>query len=437
MASLKLDAVSCGYDGHPVVQDVDLELKPGDFIALIGPNAAGKSTLLKVMTRVLRPLRGRVLLDGRDLWRMPPSAVARRVAAVGQEAPADFPLCVQDLVLMGRLPHLERFRAEGPRDVGAARRAMSLTGTLALAGRDFTGLSAGERQRVLIARALAQEPAYLLLDEPTAHLDIAHQVELLDLLCRLNRDTGLGVLVVLHDLNLAALYCDRLVLLHQGRVSCRGSAEEVLVPPRLQDVYGSRVVVSRHPVHGVPQVSLIAAAHDPTCGQGLPRGKVHVVGGGGSASWLLEALVTAGFRVSTGALNRGDSDWTAARALGLETVEVAPFSPVDAAAGQRNAAAAIAADWVVLADVPFGHGNLANLEAVRRAVLAEVPVVLVEATPLEERDYTGGRALEVYRELRKRAYAVAASDLEALRLLTGVERDAPRRERILPDGEKR
>ncbi|HSW10757.1 MAG TPA: ABC transporter ATP-binding protein [Bacillota bacterium] len=425
--ALRLEGATLGYRGGPVVHAVDLELPAGGFVGLIGPNASGKSTLLKAMSRVLQPLQGRATLDGEDLWRLPSMAVARRVAAVAQGLPPTFPLLAQELVLMGRLPHLRRFQGEGPRDLAVVRRALTLTGTLPLADRSLAELSGGERQRLSIARALAQEPKYLLLDEPTAHLDINYKVELLDLLRRLNRAENLAVLVILHDLNLAALYCDQLVLLRDGRVHVRGSPEAVLLSSHLQEVYGSHTVISRHPIRGVPQVTLVPGRDEepvvPSRGDGR---RVHLVGGGGSAAWLLEALALAGFVVTAGALNRGDSDWVLARSLGLEVVEAAPFSAVGDPERARALELMRAADWVVLADVAVGRGNLPNLEAVRDAMQAGGRVIVVEATPWPRRDFTGGAAAPIYAAIREGAAAVVTDDRAVLERLAATTRESGR-----------
>jgi iron complex transport system ATP-binding protein len=417
--ALRLEGATVGYRGGPVVHAVDLDLPAGGFVGLIGPNASGKSTLVKAMSRVLRPTVGRVTLEGEDLWRLPPMSVARQVAAVAQELPPAFPLVAQELVLMGRLPHLRRFQGEGPRDLAAARRALSLTGTLSLADRSLAELSGGERQRLAIARALAQDPKYLLLDEPTAHLDINYKVELLDLLRRLNRVDGLAVLVTLHDLNLAALYCDELVLLRAGRVHVRGTPEAVLLPSHLQEVYGSHTVISRHPIHGVPQVTLVPGRVEESLSPEGEGRRVHVVGGGGSAGWLLETLTLAGFVVTAGVLNRGDSDWTLARSLGLEVVEAAPFSPVNEAERAHALELMRTAEWIVLADLAVGRGNLPNLEAVRDAMRAGGRVVVVEATPWTQRDFTGGAAAPVYDAIRQGAAAVVTDDRSVLPRLAG------------------
>lgn len=257
MMPLAVDRVSAGYGSDVVIHDVSLNLEPGRLVAIIGPNGSGKSTLLRTMSRVLPPAAGRVTLDGEDIYRMPPGRVARVMAVVRQEASGEFPFRVEEMVMLGRLPHLGRFRAEGDPDRRAAGRAMQLTDTLHLRDRSFTALSGGEKQRVVIARALAQEPRILLLDEPTNHLDISYQVEILELVRDLARDEHLAVAMVLHDLNLASLYADTMLLLHRGRVLAFGSPGEVITPGAVSEAYGARVLVTPHPLEGRPQVSLV------------------------------------------------------------------------------------------------------------------------------------------------------------------------------------
>lgn len=223
-------------------------------MGILGPNGSGKSTLVKALSRVVRPERGVVLLDGKDLWRLGPRQVARQVAVVPQETPVAFDFTVLEVVLMGRSPHLSRLAVEGVEDLRIARAALAWTDTEPLANRRLNQLSSGERQRVALARALAQEPRALLLDEPTAHLDLGYQLELLERLAALNREAGTTLLLVLHDLNLAALFCPRLVLLAAGRVVADGTPEAVLTSERLREVYRAPVTVQPDPVHGRPHV---------------------------------------------------------------------------------------------------------------------------------------------------------------------------------------
>jgi len=240
------------YRGTPVFAGVDLILGSAGMTALIGPNGSGKTTLLKLLSGALRPQRGEVLLDGRPMAALPPRARARLVAVVPQETGMTFDFTVMETVLMGRTAYLGRFGVEGPDDLAAARRALERTGTLRFAGRLLSHLSGGERQLVLIARALAQTPRVLLLDEPTAFLDIRHRLEIYTLLSSLNRDEGLTVVTTSHDINLAARYCPRIVLLKQGTILADGPPAAVFRPEVLSEVYRTPLKVSFDGPSGIP-----------------------------------------------------------------------------------------------------------------------------------------------------------------------------------------
>lgn len=242
---LEVSGLECGYDGRRVILGLDAALDSGEFVGVIGPNGSGKTTLLRAVGRVLKPWRGTVHLNGLDIYRTAPKEIARLVATVPQETPITFGFAVRDVVMMGRLPHLKRFAAEGSEDATTVARAMTLAGVSELAERPITELSGGEKQKVIIAQALAQDPRLLLLDEPTSHLDISHQLEVLALFKSLSR-SGLAVLAVFQDLNLAAHYCDRLLVMTGGQVRVDGSPEEVLTPETLQKYFGVLANVGRN-----------------------------------------------------------------------------------------------------------------------------------------------------------------------------------------------
>jgi cobalamin transport system ATP-binding protein len=247
--AIELRAVTFGYGREPTVSDLSFEVRGGEFLGIIGPNGSGKSTLLRLMSGVLRPWSGDVVVEGRALGSYRRRELSRFVAVVPQETKIDFPFSVMEVVLFGRTPHLGGFAFEGEADLAAARRAMDRTAIADLAHRPITELSGGERQRVILARALAQEPRHLLLDEPGAFLDIRHEVETYDLLRDLQRD-GITIVTVLHDLNLAALYCDRLLLLSQGRIFRQGTPREVMTYGTLTEVYGTEVYVFLNDITG-------------------------------------------------------------------------------------------------------------------------------------------------------------------------------------------
>jgi iron complex transport system ATP-binding protein len=253
-AAIETRDLRCRYGAVEALRGVSLAVAAGEFVGVLGPNGSGKSTLVKALSRVLRPVSGQVLLDGADVWSLGARAVAQVVAVVPQDAPAPFDFTALEVVLMGRSPHLSRLAAEGAEDLRIAREAMERTDCWRLARRPITQLSGGERQRVTLARALAQQPRLMLLDEPTSHLDLGYQMETLERLASLNAAAGTTLVAVLHDLNLAAAFCPRLVLLAEGRIVADGAPEEVLAPDRLREVYRVDVLVQPDPVHGRPHV---------------------------------------------------------------------------------------------------------------------------------------------------------------------------------------
>jgi iron complex transport system ATP-binding protein len=261
VSTLELSGIEASYPGRssaePVLRGVDLRLEPGELVALIGPNGAGKSTLLRAAGGVLRPSAGRALLHDRDMTTLKPRDIARQIAVVPQEGPLPAGLIVREMVGLGRTPYTRMLLGPTSRDREAVDWALAAAGVTELAERFVDELSGGERQRVILARALAQEPRLLLLDEPTANLDLHHQVAMLELVRGLTRERGLSVLAAVHDLQLAALYCDRVALMQGGRILSHGPPEAVLTEALLLETFSQRVVLSPHPTHGVPLVALV------------------------------------------------------------------------------------------------------------------------------------------------------------------------------------
>jgi iron complex transport system ATP-binding protein len=245
-----------GYGGAFRLEGIDFELAPGEVLGVIGPNASGKTTLIRLLSKVLEPEAGEVRLADVPLRRLSRRSVARAVAVVPQELTVAFPLTVEELCLLGRYPHADGRFFEGPEDRARAREAMALTGVLDLRDQPLDALSGGERQRAVLARALAQEPRLLLLDEPTSHLDLRHQREIVGLLRQLNRDRGTAIVLVSHDLDLAGELADRLALLAGGRMARLGTPAEVLDEATLEAAYGCPVRVEKSPASGRPVVSV-------------------------------------------------------------------------------------------------------------------------------------------------------------------------------------
>ncbi len=396
--TLAVHDVRVGYGSDDKLHGVTLEVPTGSFLAVVGPNGSGKSTLLRTMARALEPRLGAVLLDGREVGNWNPKAFAREVAVVSQEGSPAFNYTAYEIVELGRTPHSHRMNPdrERPRVVEEAMREVGVWG---FRDRSMGELSGGERQLIKLARALAQEPEVLLLDEPTNHLDIHHQVAFMTVLQRLNA-SGKTVLMVVHDLNLAARYAERVVVLHEGRISAAGPPSVALRPEEIQAAFGAEVELSISPRTGALQIQPVGVPPEPG---GDPE--VHVICGGGSGAPLMRRLREEGVPFSAGVVSVGDTDHAVARSLGAPLVESESYAPVSDEARKRNVQAAGKARLVVVCDMPIGHGNLRNLEAASAAQDRGVPVALLrDGLPpwAEERDYTGGEATRALEQLVER-----------------------------------
>ncbi|WP_336022923.1 ATP-binding cassette domain-containing protein [Halobellus salinisoli] len=401
---VEIEDLRVGFGETTVLDGVDASIDRGTFVGLVGPNGAGKTTLLRTINGALAPDAGGVTVEGRRVHDLSSKAASRLVATVPQDTAIAFEFDVRTVVEMGRNPHRSRFGGWSEADTEAVERAFEWTATEQFAERTVSTLSGGERQRVLLARALTQESPLLLLDEPTASLDINHQVRTLELV-RTLVSRGKTAVAAIHDLNLAAQYCDELLLLADGKVAAFGPPESVLTESALGDAFGANAVVSRHPVTGSVYVTALPEGRRDA--ETERAGRVHVVGGGGTAARYLYVLDAAGYAVSAGALNEGDTDAEAARSLALDVVTVDPFAGVDDDTREAVERRVDAADCVLVADVEVGTGNLPNLRAATRADR----VVLVEERPFAERNYVGDEARRVYESLRARAQVVEPSDV--------------------------
>jgi iron complex transport system ATP-binding protein len=254
---LTLRNIGYRYDGEDwAIKGVDLDVREGEVLGILGPNGSGKSTLLKVMDKLLIPQEGDIKIRGISYHGIKRAAFAREVAMVAQENHFRFSFSCLEVVLMGRFPHLKRLQFEGKRDMDAAINALRVTHALELADRSIYDLSGGEKQRVLLARALAQEPKVILLDEPTSFLDLKYRREIFRMISSLSREKAVNVVLVSHDIDLAAHYCHRLVVLKNGRVFAIGEPDEVVTTQAVEDVYECPVLVDRHPLSGKPRVNI-------------------------------------------------------------------------------------------------------------------------------------------------------------------------------------
>ncbi len=254
---LDIHHLSGGYPHKTVLSDITFSVNNSDFVGILGPNGSGKSTLLRLITRILTPSQGTISFNNQDIASMNLKTLFQQWAVVEQDTHLEFPYRVKDLVLMGRTPHLARYNAATQTDQTIVTHAMALTNISKLRNSPIDQLSAGQRQLVFIAKALAQEPKLLFLDEPTAHLDIYHQLQIMSLLKRLNTEFGLTILVILHDLNIASHFCKHLLLLNQGTLVTHGSCTDVLTQQTIEAVYHVKATVISHPTSGKIKVDFL------------------------------------------------------------------------------------------------------------------------------------------------------------------------------------
>lgn len=350
------EGLTVSLGGVEVLSGVDVAVEPGELVGLVGPNGAGKTTLLRALRGSLDLDAGTATVGGDPVADLPAKEVARRVASVPQDANPSFEFTVEQVVEMGRNPHLSRFSGADAADAAAVEEAMERTAVARFADRPVTAVSGGERQRVLLARALAQSTPALLLDEPTAGLDVNHAVRTLELVSELVAE-GKAALAAIHDLDLAARYCDRIVLLSDGEVLAAGPPAEVLTRGSIREAFDARAAVSEDAATGAPRVTPL-----PDVTEGAPTGRVHVVGTGGRAASVVGRLAAAGHAVSLGVAPSGDAAATTAREGGAERVLVPAFAGVNDDAREAAAALAEAADAVVVVGEPPA-GNRAVAEA--------------------------------------------------------------------------
>ena len=438
--SALLEAVDLrfGYDRQPLLYDVRMAVRAGEMVGLLGPNGSGKTTLLRLLSGVLLPQQGQVMLEGRDLKRWGRKNVAQRIAVVPQELHMPFAFTVEQMVSLGRTPYLGFLQSQGRRDRELVEESMAAAGVNPLVDKVFNELSGGERQRVMVAMALAQQPKILLLDEPTAHLDIKYQIETLELVSRLNRERGVTVIAAMHDLNLAARYFSRLLLFQRGIVADAAPAE-VLEPGLLRRVYGVNVQVGI--MRGSEHISVLPPGsemedQETVEGQEAPQPQVLLMAGGGSGELMMRGLADLHVPFIAGVLNIGDSDLILALRLASEVITEQPYAPISQEALAQLQARLANVKALIVCPMPIGPGNLVLLQEALEAVQRGVRVILlapklgtldcepgqrvIETAGSEDiavRDYTNGEGVLLIGQLVSAGAVVVASVGEAVERL--------------------
>lgn len=419
MVTLKVSGIDCYYGSIKALENITFTVREGELVGILGPNGSGKTTLLRTISRTLKPKIGAVLLDDVSVYDMSVRDAAKNIAVVPQETTFTFDFTALDVVLMGRHPYIDRFGTESKEDLAIAKKAMELTNTWHLADRPMNELSGGEKQLVLIARALTQEPKVLLLDEPTTHLDVNHQIEIMDLLKGICKANALVVLAVFHDFNLAARYCDSAILLNRGKIYSIGSINAVLTTENIKKVFRINAVVKRHPITDqlyVVPLSTLKPNIDQT-----KNITIHITCGGGTGASLMKELLERGYLVTAGVLNTLDTDHDVACALGVPVVSEAPFSPITEENYRSNLEMMNKASAIVVTSVPFGYGNLLNLKAAKEALEKGIPTFVINEVPIEQRDFTKGEAEKLLLELKRKGAVFVSCRSELLPLIEKLE----------------
>ena len=408
---LEVKDLVAGYQTRDVLKEIQLRVDEQMFIGILGPNGSGKSTFLQVLARSLKSTSGSVLLNGNELDTIPFKEFGKKVGYVPQENSIPFSYNVRDIVMMGRNPHIPRFRAPGSDDERAVNEALKLTGVCEFADRSITSLSGGERQRVLIARALAQQVDILLLDEPFAHIDLHHQYELISQIQNSVRGKK-AVIGVFHDINLAAAYCDHLLLLSDGVVRAFGSPHDVLITENLEEVFNINPYIGENPVTGAPFVFVMGEKRTEKANLEV----IVLISGAGSGACLMTALKRSGYLVRCGVLSEQDTDFLVAKNLGLEVISEPPFSRISLEHEEELAVLISKADRVIVTSMPVGWGNYPNLKVLERMEIERVILYLPEPES-HILDCTGGAATVLLNHLIERGACKAHTINEVVSLL--------------------
>ncbi len=394
---IQINNLHFAFNSTPIFNSLDLQIEGGEILSIIGPNGCGKSTLLRLLRGHLRPQAGEIHWDQTPLAQISSRRLARQVAVVPQTTHVDFPFTVREMVAMGRYPHRQGlFTLATSDDDKAIQEALALTDVVELAERQVTQLSGGELQRVLLARALAQNTPVLFLDEATSHLDIDHRLELAELLVRLNRDQHKTIIQVSHDLDLAAAISQRILMLSShGEIVALGTPQQVMTAANLHQLFRVDLRVETNPYTGTPQITPLINTRTSQ----LKHLKIHLFCGGGSGRTLLRRLHLAQAELSCGPLNQGDSDHTTALALGIQTIEELPFRPYSPTVLEQAREQIATADICVVATNWWGEGNIDCLDLALAAQEMDKSVYLID--PQQKNDFTGDRAWRKIEQLRQ------------------------------------
>ncbi|MEA2035006.1 MAG: ABC transporter ATP-binding protein [Euryarchaeota archaeon] len=422
---IRVKDLDVDYGDVNVLKKIILDVNKGEFFGIVGPNGSGKTTLLKSLSRILTPSGGVIYLGDRELSTFSYRELAQEIGVVPQETAINFDYTVRDIIMMGRHPHQNRFSSDQKEDFDIVDHAMELTNTSEFRDRSINEISGGERQRVIIARALAQQPEVLLLDEATSHLDISHQTEILNIIRHLEGEVT--IVAVFHDLNLAAYYCDRLILMNEGEIHAIGTPNVVFTRINIKNVFNINVIVTTNSLTGKPTIIPLMdedykVPDNPDADGTKPN--IHIICGGGTGTGIMYLLKNKGFLVTAGVLSVNDTDYETAMLLDIPVVSEPPFSSVTSPSLDRLKECLKNADYVIVTAMPFSDGNVGNIQVLRNFVSKPICLFKGPEKNLSELDFTGGKATSILKELELTGAEVVHNHKDIFRMLSNAKSES-------------
>ncbi len=407
--TIKCEDIGFKYYIEPVLEDISINFKEGKLYGVIGPNGSGKTTLLKVLYGILKPNYGNVIIDNYNLRKLSILEIAKKIAVVNQSNPLDFDFTVKEIVMMGRYAHIGRFSQISSDDKKIINEIFEQFNLTNIQTRSFNELSGGEQQNVIIARAIAQNSKIILLDEPTNHLDIKYKLEFMDMLKRYV-EKRLNIIIVLHDLNLATEYCDKLILLNNGRIVAYGNPEEIITKKNIKSVYKIDVLIRKNQISNSIYITPFRKIYPFISGKkDLKKPRIHIIAGGGTALEFIPKLID--YSLSVGIVSIMDDDYMIARELNIKVISENPFSEISDKAADMLRNHLTEVDCVILTNLPFGKANLRNLEILDDF---KKKILILEKEPIGKRDFTGGLAIELYTKIKKKNNVKIVNNIKEL-----------------------
>ncbi|NHI94968.1 MAG: ABC transporter ATP-binding protein [Candidatus Lokiarchaeota archaeon] len=405
--TLRCKNITFKFGIRPILDDISIQFGKGHLYGILGPNGSGKTTLIKILSGVLKPSHGKVFINEKNMKNISIGDRAKELAVVNQSNPLQFDFTVSEIVKMGRYVHVNKFLREPDNEKIIINDILNEFNLCNLRDRNFNHLSGGEQQKVIIARSVAQQSKIILLDEPTTHLDINYEIELMEKL-KQYVDDGLIIIIVLHNLNLAAQFCDKIILLNQNNITAFGNPEDVITKENIKKVYNVDVLIKKNPISNsiyiIPLKKEIfnSLKHK----EEAKIKKIHLVGGGGCGLEILPRLQK--HDVSVGIVSVLDDDYNLANYFNYQTIAEAPFSPISKESSEILKNHLKSVDLIILANIPFGKANLENLKLLNDT---NKPIIIYERDSIENRDYTNGIATKIYNEIKNKKNVKTVNNL--------------------------